>query len=276
MNNSRPNSAVVVGIDGSDAAIKAAVWAIDEAINRDVPLRLIHAVPAANPGSLVDDFSLALEYAETALRTADAALATTNRPVKVETAIVRGSPQDALINESHSAAMVCVGSIGIGRVAATLLGSTAAAVATAAHCPVAIVRSQRGTPAAHTGWIVAAVADTPHNDAVVGQGFAEATLRNAGLIVVARRSWTGEAQLSALLDRSVDRWSARYPDVVAVRIELSAISIAQFLAGSQDPVQLAVVDSCEAHLFRFIDPVGGASLLDHAECSVLVVRDHLD
>ena len=31
---------VVVGVDGSDAAINAAKWAIDEAISRDVPLRI--------------------------------------------------------------------------------------------------------------------------------------------------------------------------------------------------------------------------------------------
>ena len=42
-----PNDAVgtvVVGVDGSKAAINAALWAIDEAISRDVPLRLIHVV----------------------------------------------------------------------------------------------------------------------------------------------------------------------------------------------------------------------------------------
>ena len=40
-----PNDAtgpVVVGVDGSKAAINAALWAIDEAVSRDVPLRLIH------------------------------------------------------------------------------------------------------------------------------------------------------------------------------------------------------------------------------------------
>ena len=32
---------VVVGVDGSPAATRAAVWAVDEAISRDVPLRLV-------------------------------------------------------------------------------------------------------------------------------------------------------------------------------------------------------------------------------------------
>jgi nucleotide-binding universal stress UspA family protein len=34
--------AVVVGIDGSQAGIQAAEWAVDEAVSREVPLRLIY------------------------------------------------------------------------------------------------------------------------------------------------------------------------------------------------------------------------------------------
>jgi len=36
-----PPTAVVVGIDGSKAAVRAALWAIDDAVDRDIPLRLI-------------------------------------------------------------------------------------------------------------------------------------------------------------------------------------------------------------------------------------------
>ena len=38
----RPASAVIVGVDGSQAAANAVQWAIDEAISRDVPLRIVH------------------------------------------------------------------------------------------------------------------------------------------------------------------------------------------------------------------------------------------
>ena len=37
---------VVVGIDGSQAAIDAATWAVDEAVSRGVPLRLVHVSAA--------------------------------------------------------------------------------------------------------------------------------------------------------------------------------------------------------------------------------------
>ena len=43
----RPNSSpptVVVGIDGSRSAVDAALWAVDEAVSRDIPLRLVYAI----------------------------------------------------------------------------------------------------------------------------------------------------------------------------------------------------------------------------------------
>ena len=45
MNHPQLPPRIVVGIDGSDAAINAAKWAVAEAISRDVPLRLVHAIP---------------------------------------------------------------------------------------------------------------------------------------------------------------------------------------------------------------------------------------
>jgi hypothetical protein len=36
---------VVVGVDGSTASLNALRWAVAEAINRDVPIRLVRAVP---------------------------------------------------------------------------------------------------------------------------------------------------------------------------------------------------------------------------------------
>ena len=37
---------VVVGIDGSQAALDAATWAVAEAVSRGVPLRLVHVSAA--------------------------------------------------------------------------------------------------------------------------------------------------------------------------------------------------------------------------------------
>jgi nucleotide-binding universal stress UspA family protein len=39
MNRSFPPTSIVVGVDDSKASVRAAIWAIDEAISRDIPLR---------------------------------------------------------------------------------------------------------------------------------------------------------------------------------------------------------------------------------------------
>ena len=46
MTQQAPTQSVVVGIDGSQAALDAAIWAVAEAVSRDIPLRLVHASAA--------------------------------------------------------------------------------------------------------------------------------------------------------------------------------------------------------------------------------------
>ena len=48
--NSSP-PAVVVGIDGSRSAVDAALWAVDEAVSRDIPLRLVYAIDPDTAGT---------------------------------------------------------------------------------------------------------------------------------------------------------------------------------------------------------------------------------
>jgi nucleotide-binding universal stress UspA family protein len=67
-------------------------------------------------------------------------------PVKTGTAVMRGDVGSVLLTESSGATVVCVGSVEIGRVANVVLGSTAAALAEHAHCPVAIIRSEEHAP----------------------------------------------------------------------------------------------------------------------------------
>jgi nucleotide-binding universal stress UspA family protein len=115
MNDSRAATPVVVGIDGSTTAIGAAQWAIEEAISRNVPLRLVCVTKSRHPST--DDYYQDIHHAEESLRTAQAAVEATGKPVKVETAILDGPPGAALVAESADAEMVCVGSVGIGQYA---------------------------------------------------------------------------------------------------------------------------------------------------------------
>src|SRR5271154_2925147 len=109
MNNPQATKRVVVGIDGSAAALNAAKWAVTEAISRDVPLRLIHAIPQLPPGEPGSDQNMDIEYGETALRAASAALHAMGEPVKIEADVLHGSPETILIDESRHAALICLG-----------------------------------------------------------------------------------------------------------------------------------------------------------------------
>jgi len=269
---SQPQSpeCIVVGIDGSDAAINAARWAVVEAVGRDIPLRLIHAIPERADAPAGDD-SLDIEYAETSLRNATAALHAMGQPVKFEVEIVRGSADRALIDESRHAAMVCVGSVGIGRISRKVLGSTADAIAQQAHCPAAVIRAGHEPAVSDNGWIAVVVDDSSGNDAVLEHGFREARLREASILALGVWRWgLGEIPYQQLNHR-LGPWVAQYPDV-HVQPAAARRGAAGFLTGTEEPIQLAIVGSDEAvELARIVGPVT-RHLSHHAGCSVLVVR----
>jgi nucleotide-binding universal stress UspA family protein len=272
--SNRPQSAVVVGIDGSQAAIHAAEWAVDEAISREVPLRLVEVIPErVEPAPLasVGNVRMELEYAETALRIAGAAVQATGKPVKVETAIIEGDPAAALIAESRDAEMICVGSVGIGRFAQALLGSTAASLAEAAHCPVAIIRSQQSQLKPHSALVVVAVDDSPGSDDVVEQAIVEAELRHAPVLALGvLRKDTGDMP-SDELKRRVECWGQRYPGV-KIYAGATRADIADFLAVMDRTIQLAVIGSTYADQVAHLIGPHRHPILGHADCSVLIVR----
>lgn len=275
----QPAPRIVVGIDGSDAAINAARWAVTEAVARNIPLRLVHAVPQRPAGGDAADDGLDVEYAEASLRAADAALQDLGEPVKVECEIMHGSPESALLEQARSAALVCVGSVGIGRIASKVLGSTADAVARGAQCPVAIIRC--GGDAAEpgsgpdsgpdSGYVAVVVDDSPDNDAVLEQGFREARLRGAPVLAMGVwRRGLGEIPYPQL-DHRLGPWVSRYPEV-HVMPAAARRGAAEFLTHTQESVRLAVVGAADAdQVARIVGPTAG-SLHGHTACSVLVVR----
>lgn len=270
----QPAQRIVVGIDGSDAAINAARWAVTEAVGHNIPLRLVHAVPDRRADGDTADDGLEVEYAETSLRAADAVLQALGEPVKVECDIVRGSPESALLDASRGAAMVCVGSVGIGRIASKVLGSTADAVARGAQCPVAIIRCDRDAtepgPAEDPGYVAVVVDDAPGNDAVLEHGFREARLRGAPVLAMGVWRWgLGEIPYRQLEHR-LGPWVSRYPEVHVMPVAARR-GAAEFLAHTQEPVRLAVVGAADADkVARLVGPTGRAH--GHTVCSVLVVR----
>jgi nucleotide-binding universal stress UspA family protein len=239
-----PAPSVVVGVDGSRAATHAALWAVDEAIGRDIPLRLVYVIDPLDPSG-VGGHDGRLEAARAAVHDAYRAVEATGQPVKVESEILWGRPLTKLMEESRSAAMMCVGSIGLNH-ACRGIASTAAALAAGAACPVAVIRRPLGRPATPQVSTVIAEAD---NGTVLRHAFEEARLRGATLraISVSRAEALDDAAdgnrlAQAQMNRRLARWARLYPDV-PVESAVVRGSVDEYLAANDEADQLFVTDS---------------------------------
>ncbi|BBX97780.1 universal stress protein [Mycobacterium lacus] len=256
--------AVVVGIDGSKPAIYAALWAVDEAISRDIPMRLVYVIDPLDP-AVVGDHDGRQAAAATALHDAREAAESTGKTVKIETEILWGKPVTRLMEESRSAAMVCIGSIGLNH-AVRGGGSVAATLGSSALCPVAVInRPADGTATPKVSGIVVGV----DNGLVLRHAFEEARLRKVPLRAVSPHlpeapdsTSDGNRLARTQLSRRIARWTRLYPDV-RVESEIIGGSVKRYLAANAGSDQLFVTESHECQ-----DVCGAPDV----RCSVLAIR----
>ena len=270
MSDKRIRPAVIVGIDGSQAAIHAAEWAADEAVCRGVPLLMLGIIKATHPSA--EDYHRDVVYAETSLEAARITVEAMGTPVKVETEILRGQPGAILVSESDDAEMVCVGSVGIGRYSRALLGSTATDVAEKAHCPVAVIRSQPDRPGPDINWIVVAVGDQPGRDTVIDQAMREAQLRKLPVLAIGAMQADATESPSHELDNRLWPWRRWYPDIHIYPVTTGA-NVARFLKSCDDLVPLAVIDGSDAGQLAQIVGPQEHPVFRHAESSALIIRE---
>src|SRR4051812_27192895 len=122
MTATRRHVPVVVGVDGSPTAGPALRWAIREASTRRIPLRL---VSAWNPSFDVDTLGLATrtveDHCRVILDVAQDEVAEADAIIEVTRTTYIGPAATALVDESHHADTVVVGSRGLRTVPAFLL-----------------------------------------------------------------------------------------------------------------------------------------------------------
>ena len=270
---------VVVGIDGSSAAIRAALWAAAEAYSHDVPLELVYVMADPPASSRFDDFDSEFDYGMDVLEAARTAVTMVNDSVKIETKLLRGDLARTLIGVSATAEMLAVGSLGIGHIAEMVLGSTAATLATEAHCPVAVVRSENIHVGASTaGPVVVLIERGEHENAVVETAFREAALRRAELLIVhlgVPRQWAVPASTTEIvtapgIDPVVERWRSSFPGIRTREIGVTGYpgSYLEQLSRSSGLVVVARQDRAKksAHL-----GATAHAMVHDAKCPVLVV-----
>jgi nucleotide-binding universal stress UspA family protein len=267
---------VVIGIDGSRSALQAALWAVDEAADQDVPLRLVCAIDSSesNLGKAATEQAVA----ENAIRDAFAAIESRRKPVKIEAEIVRDRPIAALLEESCSAAMVCVGSTGLKHAMDGRIGSTALALVASARCPVAVVPiSPVPTPA---GCVLAVVDESPSSRAVLGLAVREAHLRGVPLHVLTAAPHEGNgmhdaneaAAVSARLERYLAPWRRSHPtlEIQPIASHGSVINYLEYLHRKAQRVQLLVVDPGLAGPTDILLGPSGRAALNATRCILLI------
>lgn len=264
---------VVVGIDGSRLAVTAALWAVDEAVARQVPLRLVSVVDAN--GASPD-----IATAETRVRQAVTAVASTNEAVEVEVEIMQGRPVDRLLEAGRGAAMVCIGAVGTTGATSRRIGSTAVELASRAHCPVAIIRG--ATPSTNpAGSIVVELDRNPAGDVVLQLGVGEALLRHAPLVVISL--WDpgvtdvhdGHAvaeqnrRVRAQLNRRLACTLRRHPELQLEPVAVHG-SLLNYLSHHARSIQLVMIGRRRAHgIAEMVGPRSYAALHD-TDCSIVV------
>lgn len=136
-----PTAPVLLGFDGSSASDAATAIAFEEARRRDVELLVVHAWWSAGafdfPGVVWEDVLPQVD------RDIAGRLEQWERRfpgVTVRRVVEPDMPARRLVNYSHTAQLVVVGSHGHGGVASALLGSVSSAVVQAVRIPVVVAR----------------------------------------------------------------------------------------------------------------------------------------
>jgi nucleotide-binding universal stress UspA family protein len=272
MNRAFPPASIVVGVDGSKAAVRAAVWAVDEAVSRDIPLRLVHVITpdpdaGVHPGGLDRAYARAEHVAHEAWKVVEA----TGKPVKIEMEILRGEPASMLARASRSAAMVCVGWTGRSRSAE--LGSTASALSRSVNCPVAVIRV-RARASLDGRWIIARVDDSLSSDAVLHEAMNEARLRRAPLLALTSGSDADVDSGPAVglrLDRHLTQRSNDESEVSVCSLQIGH-GVLAYLANNVGLAQLVVVSADDPRVVTELTGPHADAVLRHTTCSVMCVR----
>jgi nucleotide-binding universal stress UspA family protein len=137
---------VVVGIDGSDNAVLALHWAMEEARVHQASIEVIHALTLAYAGEVVAVRSFDAAAVEAAAnQMVDemlAAVDTTGLEGRITRRLTVDGPAATVVEAAASADLVVVGSRGHGGLKGMLLGSVSHQVVHHSPCPVLVVPPQ--------------------------------------------------------------------------------------------------------------------------------------
>jgi nucleotide-binding universal stress UspA family protein len=269
---------IVVGIDGSAGARRAAWWGAKEAARRHAPLLLVHGYGI--PDAFYSETAPPQEWLAEKERQsrdwlAEAAEVAGRADDRAE--VSTGSFLDAgvplLISKSDSAMMAVVGFTMRSVMGGLVMGSTATSLAAHGHCPVAVVRGRDGRLIGDDAPVVVGADGSPAAAAAIGLAFEEAALRGVPLVTL--HAHEGHEPVSGVLDAALAPWREKYPEVTLRQVTTRDDPRKQLLDWS-GRAQLVVVGRRGRGGFTGL-VLGSTShaMIHHAQCPVLVTRSEL-
>lgn len=176
---------IVVGVDRSENAMRAAEWAAREAAAREVPLVLLHAIKLPEGYVLVGDVAARMRNeGEALLRHVAQRLRARFPDLRLAAEVSDLAPAHALTDLSEQAALVVTGTRGHGGFAGMMVGSTSRKLGAHARCPLVVVHD--GLPTEALAEVVLGV-EPDQDPAPIRYAFAAAA--RYGAVLHAVRVW---------------------------------------------------------------------------------------
>lgn len=284
---------VVVGLDTSESSRQAAHWAAREAAVRRRPLLLVHvfARPLLEltrvrlPGGGEADEPLQ-QAMRRELHTVVEQCLRVSPELDVRTELLSGDPVEALGGKGEHAALLVVGSSGVGSAEMVLVGSTSAELLSRPTGAAVVIT--RGHEREERAPVVVGVDGSANSARAIGFAFDFASRHRCELVAVhawsdvpldpfARvQAWDFDQDVrreaSELLSKALAGYIERYPDV-AVRHVVATERPAQALLDESPSAQLLVVGSHgRGPVRRAVLGSVSHAVVHAASCPVAVLR----
>ncbi|MFF4393043.1 universal stress protein [Streptomyces sp. NPDC001552] len=282
---------VIAGVDGSEPARHAALWAAGEAERRKSPLHIVYGSDTDGRALYVSVETIErVRVAGRELLDETAAAVKEQHPgLVVTTEFGRGDPVASLHRAAGLRGTIVVGNRGLGGFNSLLLGSVGLKVAAGAKTPVIIVRGTESD--AESGTVLAGVRDERDLDCV-RYAAREAGLRKAELRLL--QVWnvlqsvgdvvTMMDDIKEIADEYVrhltaltERIRREFPDLTVRADAEKSMSVAGVLVEASRHADLLVMGGRRAS--AYLGPTLGRhthSLVHHSHCPVLLIPRHTD
>jgi nucleotide-binding universal stress UspA family protein len=282
---------IVVGVNGSFVAVRAALWAAAVGSRLNVPLHILTATPylGHNPSDATAAIRAAAigehrEVAEQILKAAEEAVRREYPALVVTTASADEPADEALSAASRTARLLVLGCDDVTAAGAVLVGSTTLGIVAHAECPVVAWRGDATTPTGEP--IVVGVAGSAGDRRALGTAFELAESLGAPLRAI--HSWSrsrpaADVTIPFLIDwdeleneqwrhlnEQVRPWRDRYPGV-KVTLVCGPAKPSRTLLEQATDAQLVVVGSRRRNaLTRGLFGSTSLNLLHHSKVTVVL------